>query len=53
MVKFLGMIFGLTALVLSIFGFITNKTILMPYMIFFLGAMLLVLGISEFQLKRK
>jgi len=45
-------IFGLIALVFSIYGLITSEDI-MPNTFFFLGAMFLVKGISEFQLNRK
>lgn len=45
--------FGLIGFVFAIFGLITNKSIMMPYMFFFLGAMLLVIGLAELQKDRK
>ncbi|MEH6937255.1 YczI family protein [Bacillus sp. JJ664] len=53
MLKLLRMIFGLIAAVLAIWCLITQKWVLMPYMILILGAMFVVIGISEYQLKRK
>jgi len=53
LLKLLRIIFGLIALVFAIYGLISNKSILMPYMFMFFGAMYVTIGISEYQLKRK
>jgi len=53
MLKLLRIIPGVIAFTLAIYGLISSKTVLMPYMFFFLGSMFLVTGISEFRLKRK
>jgi len=47
------MIFGLIASIFAICCLITQEWVLMPYMILFLGAMFVVIGILEYQLKRK
>ncbi|PGM49026.1 DUF3953 domain-containing protein [Bacillus sp. AFS053548] len=53
MLKILRMIFILTVLILSIFGLITYKTVLLPYMHFFLAGLFLVACILEFKQKQK
>lgn len=50
---YLRIIFALTGTVLAIYGIETNKFALTPYMFLFIGAALMLTGISEFQLKRK
>ncbi|MED4531266.1 DUF3953 domain-containing protein [Metabacillus fastidiosus] len=46
-------IFGLIAFILAIYGLITKKFILMPYMIFFLGLTFLIMGFSELKKEQK
>jgi len=46
-------VFAVIALCLALYGEITDNYELMPYMMVFLGAMLLVMGISELKVKRK
>ncbi|WP_129691883.1 DUF3953 domain-containing protein [Gottfriedia acidiceleris] len=53
MLKILRMIFILIILILSIFGLITHKSGLLPYMHFFLAALFLLACIPEFKQKQK
>ncbi|WP_088014146.1 DUF3953 domain-containing protein [Gottfriedia acidiceleris] len=53
MLKILKSVFGLLSIVLAVYALITGRFVIMPYMIFLLGAMFVVIGITEFQLKRK
>jgi hypothetical protein len=53
LLKILRIVFGLIGLIFAVYGLITNKSVGMTYMFFFLGAMFFVMGISEFQKKRK
>ncbi|PGL70895.1 DUF3953 domain-containing protein [Bacillus sp. AFS055030] len=50
MLKLLKSVFGLLAFVLAVYALITGRFIVMPFMIFSLGVMLLVMGLQE---KRK
>ncbi|MGM1048873.1 Protein of unknown function [Paenibacillus uliginis N3/975] len=53
MLKILRIVFGLIASILAIYFLITDKAVVMPFMVFFLGVMFLVMGLSELQEKRK
>jgi hypothetical protein len=46
-------ILAIIVLVLSAYAMVTDNQELSPYMLFFLGLMMLVMGISEIQAKRK
>lgn len=53
LLKGLRMIFGLIAFILAIYALITKKFILMPYIIFSLGLMFLIMGFSELRKGQK
>jgi hypothetical membrane protein len=53
LLKVLRVIFALIAVGLAVYALITNNYELSSYMLFFLGAMMLVMGISELKVKRK
>ncbi|MGG2027877.1 DUF3953 domain-containing protein [Gottfriedia sp. S16(2024)] len=53
MLKILKSVFGLLSIGIAVYALITGRFVIMPYMIFLLGAMFVVIGITEFQLKRK
>lgn len=53
MLKLLRIVFGLIASIFAIYALITNRVKVMPFMIFFLGMMFLVMGFSDLQEKRK
>lgn len=53
LLKVLRIIFSLIAFILAIYALITKKFILMPYMIFFLGLMCLIMGFSELRKGQK
>jgi hypothetical membrane protein len=53
LLKVLRVIFALIAVGLAVYALITNNHELSSYMLFFLGAMMLVMGISELKVKRK
>jgi len=53
LLKILKSVFGLLSIVLAVYALITGRFVIMPYMIFLLAAMFVVIGISEFLLKRK
>ncbi len=46
-------ILAIIVLVLSVYAMVTDNQELSPYMLFFLGLMMLVMGISEIRAKRK
>ena len=46
-------ILAIIVLVLSVYAMVTDNHELSPYMLFFLGLMMLVMGISEIRAKRK
>lgn len=49
----LRVIFGAIAFSFAMYALITNKYQVMPYMLFFLGLMGLVIGISEVKVERR
>ncbi|AOY74686.1 DUF3953 domain-containing protein [Clostridium formicaceticum] len=53
MLKVIRIIFSVITTILAIYSLVTGNFGVMPYMIFSLGAMLLALGLSELQRKRK
>ena len=54
MLKTLRIVFAIITLVLASYGLITgNSGVVSPYMMLFMGAMLLVMGISEIKNERK
>ncbi|PET77555.1 hypothetical protein CN514_00730 [Bacillus sp. AFS001701] len=53
MLRILRLTFASVVGILSIYGLITHKSGLIPYMQFFLGAMFLLASITEFQQKQK
>ncbi|MFC0562564.1 YczI family protein [Halalkalibacter alkalisediminis] len=53
MLKILRIIFAIIVLILGGYGSITGNYEAMPYMMFFLGAMLFVMGVSEIKMERK
>ncbi|SET94037.1 Protein of unknown function [Salinibacillus kushneri] len=53
MLKILRYIFSIIAMVFAVYGLITSDFNFQPYMMFFLGLMLLVMGVEEFQKERK
>ena len=53
MLKILKIVFGLIASAFAIYSIITKEFAVLSPMIFFLGAMTLVVGLSELQEKRK
>ncbi|CRK83331.1 hypothetical protein [Neobacillus massiliamazoniensis] len=50
MLKILQKVFALLGLVLAVYALITDRFVVMPYMFFCLGVMLLIMGLQE---KRK
>jgi len=52
LLKILKFLFAIIALVFSMYALITDSYTLFPFALLFLGGMLLVMGISEFQEKR-
>ncbi|XRG79030.1 DUF3953 domain-containing protein [Rossellomorea sp. GAMAL-10_SWC] len=50
MLKIFKNVFGLFAFVLAVYALTTDRFVVMPYMLFFLGVMLLIMGLQE---KRK
>ncbi|MBP1971072.1 hypothetical protein J2Z83_003209 [Virgibacillus natechei] len=54
MLKTLKIVFALITLVLAGYGLTTgNSIVVLPYMMLFMGALLLVMGISEIKNERK
>ncbi|MFD4817714.1 DUF3953 domain-containing protein [Peribacillus butanolivorans] len=53
MLKILRIVFSIIVLILSGYGLITDNFELSSYMIFFLGALMLVIGLAELQKDRK
>ncbi|MEJ9228795.1 DUF3953 domain-containing protein [Peribacillus butanolivorans] len=53
MLKILRIVFSIIVLILSGYGLITENFELSSYMIFFLGALMLVTGLAELQKDRK
>ncbi|NEU32105.1 DUF3953 domain-containing protein [bacterium LRH843] len=53
MLKTLRIVLAIIVFVLAGYGSITESSAESPYMMFFMGAMLLVMGISEIKMKRK
>ncbi|MBM7585324.1 hypothetical protein JOC86_001866 [Bacillus pakistanensis] len=53
MLKKLKVLFGVISSILAIYSFITDRFSVMPYMLFFLAAMMLVMGMIELQENRK
>ncbi|MGW6298983.1 DUF3953 domain-containing protein [Peribacillus butanolivorans] len=53
MLKILRIVFSIIVLILSGYGLITKNFELSSYMIFFLGALMLVTGLAELQKDRK
>ena len=50
MLKILQKVFALLGLVLAVYAFITDRFVVMPYMLFCIGVMLFIMGLQE---KRK
>lgn len=53
MLKTLRIVLAIIVIVLAGYGSLIGNSIVMPYMMLFMGAMLLVMGISEIKKKRK
>ena len=53
LLRILRYVFSALALFFATYGLITDDLRLSPYMILFLGLMMLVMGLEEFQRKRK
>lgn len=53
MLKTLRIVLAIIVIILAVYGLITKSPAVSPYMLFFMGAMFLVLAISEFKMKRK
>lgn len=53
LLKILRIVFSIIVLILSGYGLITDNFELSSYMIFFLGALMLVIGLAELQKDRK
>lgn len=53
MLKILQAIFSVVTLFFIIYGFLTENFNFQPFMIFFLGLTMLMMGLREFQQKRK
>ena len=53
MLKVLRIILSVIVIGLAVYGKITNNFEFMPYMMFFMGLLMLVTGVSELQAKRK
>ena len=53
MLKTLRIVLAIIVMVLAGYGSITGSSAVLPYMMFFMGAMLLIMGISEIKKKRK
>lgn len=52
MLKILKSVFGLIGAVLAIFALITGRFVLLPYMLFFLGVMNMIMGLQEKRMSR-
>ena len=53
MLKILRYVFATLVLLFVLYGFITRSFAYQPYMIFFLGLMMLIIGLEEYQKGRK
>ncbi|MBO1511247.1 YczI family protein [Metabacillus bambusae] len=53
MLKILRYIFSIVAMLFAVYGLIKSNFELQPYMMFFLGLMVLVMGLEEFKKERK
>ncbi|OIU68555.1 DUF3953 domain-containing protein [Rossellomorea aquimaris] len=49
MLKILRISLAMLGLVMALYGFFTDNFWLLPYMLFLMGVMLLVMGLEEFQ----
>ncbi|AVK96867.1 DUF3953 domain-containing protein [Lysinibacillus sphaericus] len=53
MLKILRILFSIVGICLALYGFITKDYKFQAYMILFLGLMMLIMGIQEFQHQKK
>ncbi|OCA89911.1 DUF3953 domain-containing protein [Bacillus sp. FJAT-27986] len=53
MLKILRYVFSTVVLIFVLYGFITRSFAYQPFMIFFLGLMMLIIGLEEYQKGRK
>lgn len=53
MLKILRIVLSIIVVILAGYALITENYIVMPYMMFFMGAMLVVTGIAEIKAERK
>ncbi|MDC3424504.1 DUF3953 domain-containing protein [Aquibacillus sp. 3ASR75-11] len=53
MLKILRYVFSVVGILFAVYGLITKNLEFQPYMMLFLGLMMLVMGLEEFQKERK